>query len=133
MVPDDQRSEGDVEVVVLEDDFLRAGARRRDTDRVGRCSTCSKSCSCSDEVCSASLEVERARDATHSAIALRTAPTGADVKSWNHSEELGDVQGGMRGQLPSELEATCSRSSAGHRRRPNETAGARSHGRCGSS
>lgn len=43
------------------------------------------------EVSSASFDVERARDATHSAIALRTAPAGSESESTNGCQDVEHV------------------------------------------
>jgi thiamine biosynthesis protein ThiC len=65
-----------VEVVTLIYRFLRSGAAVGDTLRAGRLEAASDRRATTAEVKRASSEVERAWDATHSAIALRRAPTG---------------------------------------------------------
>jgi hypothetical protein len=63
-------------VVGLEEDFLGPGtASGHALGSGGRCCGASGSGGTS-EVDSATPEMERARDATHSAVALRRAPTG---------------------------------------------------------
>lgn len=96
-------SPGDVEVIPFVDDFLRSGAAGRDTLRVGRPSSEENSRSWSDDVDSASLEVERARDATHSAVALSSAATAGDTETRNGPQESAGVQGGMWRQPPDPL------------------------------
>jgi hypothetical protein len=56
--------------------LLRSGASGRDPLSPGREERRSERRAIAAEVSSASPEVERARDATHSAIALRSAETG---------------------------------------------------------
>jgi hypothetical protein len=52
------------------------------------------------EVHCAACEVVRARDATHSAVALRSAATAGDTESRNGCQEAGEVQGSMWCQSP---------------------------------
>jgi hypothetical protein len=56
-----------------------------------------KASSIADEVDCASLEVERARDATHNAIALRSAETAGDRDARTDSKETHDVSCDMIG------------------------------------
>lgn len=69
-------SPGDVQVIALVYDFLRSGAPGGNTLRPGDFRTMSDRLATACEVESASPEVERARDATHRAIALNRAPAG---------------------------------------------------------
>lgn len=96
----DRESPRYVEVVPLVDDLLRARAAFGDTLRVGRPSCRDQSCSWAAEVDSASAEMERARNPTHSAIALRRAATAGDSESAMDSQESGQVDSGMRCQPP---------------------------------
>jgi hypothetical protein len=80
-----------VEVVVLEDDFLRSRAARGDTLRVGRCSSSLKSRSWCCDVDSASLEVERAVHATHAAVVELATATAADGQFGMDDEQASNV------------------------------------------
>jgi hypothetical protein len=62
-----------VEVVPLVDDLFGSGATRRDALRVGRASSTDNKRSWSNKVNCAAADVERVRDATHSAVALNSA------------------------------------------------------------
>lgn len=64
-----------MEVVELEEDFLRPRTSCGDTLRVGRPSSSLKTRSWSCEIDSASFEVEAVFDATHVAVVLNRTPT----------------------------------------------------------
>jgi hypothetical protein len=66
-------------MVALVQDFFRAGAAVGDTLRLRRSGSVPEDLATPSEVDSASAEVERARDATNSAIALSRAPTGGNT------------------------------------------------------
>ncbi len=68
-----------MEVVSLVYGFFRAGASRGDSLRPRVREPVSDRRATAREVERASSEVIRARDATHSAIALRSAPTGGST------------------------------------------------------
>jgi hypothetical protein len=59
-----------------------------------------KASSSAREVNRASFEVERARDATHSAVALRRAATAGDSDSRTDSQEAHEVAGGVISESP---------------------------------
>lgn len=93
-------SPGDVKVIPFVDDFLRARASFGDTLRVGRSSSCDKSRSWSDEIDSASLEMERAWAPTNSAVALSSAATAADTESGMDAQKAEQVESSMWRQPP---------------------------------
>jgi hypothetical protein len=66
----------EVEVIMFHDYLLRSGASGSDSTSPGVRLRLSEILKASDDVESAAAEVERVRDATHSAVALRSAPTG---------------------------------------------------------
>lgn len=74
-------SPGDVQVIALVYDFLRSGASGRDPLGKGGSPCKSESVTAACEVCCASFEVVRARDATQSPIALRSAAAGGNSQS----------------------------------------------------
>lgn len=93
-----------VEVVRLLEDFFGAGACW------GNSASPHKRCSfsefdwASDEVDCTSSEMERSRYATHPAIMGDRAPARGNSKSWMSSKKDMEVEGGVRGQAPAELE-----------------------------
>lgn len=80
-----------------------SGAPRADPLRSsGGGSSCTESAIARD-VDSAASEVERARDPTHSAVALSSAATAGDTETRNGPQESAGVQGGMWRQPPDPL------------------------------
>jgi hypothetical protein len=72
---------GDVEVVALKDHFLGSGTPGCDSLGSGGCACSRESDTAACDVDRASSEVVRARDATHSPVALRRAATGGNNQS----------------------------------------------------
>lgn len=89
----------------LDEGFFPASARRTDSRRSGVPGGRVEVCRAADDVDSASCEVERARCATHSAIALRSAATAGDSEAATVTHDVGDVQGSVMSQSPRVLEA----------------------------
>ena len=89
-----------MEVVALLYDFLRSGAVR--TDALDPCDVrrSGKRRWAANEIDRAASEVPRARDATHSAVALRRAATAGDTEPRNGSHEHANVQSGVSIQPP---------------------------------
>jgi hypothetical protein len=80
-----------MKVIALHQDFRRACTARCAARRSGMPGGVVKASSIADEVDCAAREVLRALDATHSAIALRSAATAGDSDSRIVSQEVHDV------------------------------------------
>jgi len=93
---------------VVDQDFFWSGARSSDTKTrcVSGCMSESVTAAC--EVCCASAEVERAFDATHSAIALRRPATAGESDSRVCCHELQDMQTSMRSQFAQQVRSVNS-------------------------
>jgi hypothetical protein len=93
-------------VVPFVDDFLRPGAVRADPlgsgEPLERCTLATRD----DNICCSSREMERARAATHRAVALRRAATAGDNSVRELAKASGKVQGGMLSQSPLPLNFT---------------------------
>lgn len=85
-------------MVALVYDLFGSGASVGDALGARRSGSSDKECPTAREVDSASSEVVRARDATHSAIALRTAPTGGRSEARMSGKEAASVEQGMGGE-----------------------------------
>lgn len=86
-------------MVVLDDHFLRSRAARRDPLRPGESDERRSFSGRDHHVESTAREVERAWDATHSAVALSSAAPASRTGSRESSEQLAGVKFGMRLQI----------------------------------
>lgn len=90
----------EVNVVALVYDLLRSGATRGRSVAPRPGDERRSIAGCDHNVDSSALEVERVRDATHAAVALRRAATAGNTSSRPDVEQASEVQFGMGGEPP---------------------------------
>lgn len=93
-----------MDVVAFVDDLFRPRAPRRDALGVDRGDDRRSSAGWDHKVDCTASEVERAFDATHSAVALRSAATAGDNDSRMDSQETQEVLSGMCIETPPPFE-----------------------------